>query len=107
MTVTTQTSPPPYLLIQEVTSIVVHWRYKPEHDGQLHQGETGGEVQLVQEELREEDEGEEGPVPHQGEGAVAGCLLECLVRGHHQAEQHLQQEVGLSHPHYQPRSGGA
>ena len=80
--------------------IVIHRGHKPEHYEELDQSKAGGEVELVQEEFREEDEGEDEPVPEEGDGAggvVPLGLLESLVRRDQEAEQHLQQEVGLSH----------
>ena len=45
-----------------MTSIVLNRSNKPEHDDELDEGEGGGEVELIHEQLGEEDEGQHQPV---------------------------------------------
>ena len=46
-----------------MAAVVLPGRHAPEHEGQLEEGEGGGEVELVQEQLAQEHEGEHQPVP--------------------------------------------
>ena len=46
-----------------MATVVLPGRHAPEHEGQLEEGEGGREVELVQEQLAQEHEGEHQPVP--------------------------------------------
>ena len=46
-----------------MAAVVLPGRHAPEHEGQLEEGEGGREVELVQEQLAQEHEGEHQPVP--------------------------------------------
>ena len=77
-----------------MAAVVLHGGDTPEHEGELDEGKAGREVELVQEQFRQEDHGEHQPVPEQGAagagpGAQSARVLESLVSREDQAQQHL------------------
>ena len=46
-----------------MAAIVLHGGDTPEHEGELDEGEGGREVELIQEQFRQEHHGEHQPVP--------------------------------------------
>ena len=82
-----------------MTAIVFHRGHKPQHEGEFEEKKGGGEIELVQEQLREEERGEKQPVAEEGESAGGASLglLQGLVCRHQEAEHHLQQQVRLRH----------
>ena len=72
-----------------MAAVVLHGGDTPEHEGELDEGKAGREVELVQEQFRQEDHGEHQPVPEQGPGAQSAGVLQSLVSREDQAQQHL------------------
>ena len=92
-----------YLFIYKVAPIVLHRSNTPEHERYLDQGDAGGKVQLVKEQLTEEDAGKHQPVAQRGQ-AMIGPYVCChgVIGWHHQAEKDFQQQIGLSHSGVKP-----